>query len=75
MFGYYCRLLEAPQLWDKVGLHDDCASLVKQLHEVREVRNVVLHFNISTMPPGDIQKLRTLAPFFRSRVHQPGTLS
>ena len=71
MFGDYCRLLEAPSLWDKLGLHDDRAVFVKQLHEVRKVRNDVMHFNISKLPAGDIQKLRTLAPFFRSRAHPP----
>ena len=39
MFGDYCRLLEAPHLWNKLGLHDDRAIFVKQLHEVRKVRN------------------------------------
>ena len=71
MFGDYCRLLEAPHLWDKLGLQDDRAIFVKQLHEVREVRNDVMHFNISKPPARDIEKLRTLAPFFRSRAHRP----
>ena len=71
MFGEYCRLLEAPDLWGKLGLHDDRAIFVKQLHEVRKVRNDVMHFNISKLPARDIQKLRTLAPFFRSRAHAP----
>ena len=71
MFGDYCRLLEARHLWDKLGLPDDRATFVKQLHEVREVRNDVMHFNISKLPARDIQKLRTLAPFFRSRAHPP----
>ena len=71
MFGDYCRLLETPHLWDKLGLHEDRATFVKQLHEVREVRNDVMHFNISELPTRDIQKLRTLAPFFRSRAHPP----
>ena len=70
-FGGYCRLLEAPHLWDKLDLHDDRATFVKQLHEVREVRNDVMHFNVGNVDTTDIQKLRTLAPFFRSRAHPP----
>ena len=70
-FGDYCRLLEEPKRWDKLGLHDDRVTFVKQLHEVRKVRNDVMHFNFDKPSTSDIQKLRTLAPFFRSRAHPP----
>lgn len=69
--GNYCRLMESPRLWNKLDLYDDRATFVKQLHEVRKVRNDVMHFNITTQRASDIQKLRTLAPFFRSRAHPP----
>ena len=70
-FGDYCRLLETPRLWEKLGLHDDRATFVRQLDQVREIRNKVMHFNIIELPTNDIQKLSTLAPFFRSRAHPP----
>ena len=70
-FGDYCRLMESPILWERLSLYDDRATFVQQLHEVREVRNHVMHFNITRHPAKDIQKLRTLAPFFRSRAHPP----
>ena len=70
-FGNYCRLMESPNLWEKLNLNDDRATFVKQLHEVREVRNDVMHFNFGRQRDADIQKLRTLAPFFRSRAHPP----
>ncbi len=70
-FGDYCRLMESPHLWEKLNLSDDHSTFVKQLHEVRGVRNDVMHFNFSRQRTSDIQKLRTLAPFFRSRAHPP----
>ena len=70
-FGDYCHLLEAPHLWAKLGLRDDRATFVRQLNEVRKVRNDVTHFNIDKPQEKDIQKLRTLAPFFRGRAHPP----
>ena len=68
-FGDYCRLLETPRLWQKLSLNDDRATFVRQLNEVREIRNKVMHFNTVELPTNEIQKLRTLAPFFRSRAH------
>ena len=70
-FGDYCRLLEEPKRWDKLGFQDDRVIFVEQLDEVRNVRNDVMHFNLNKPSTSDIQKLRTLAPFFRSRAHPP----
>ena len=70
-FGDYCHLLEEPNRWDKLGLQDDRVTFVEQLHEVRKVRNDVMHFNLNKPSTSDIQKLYTLAPFFRSRAHPP----
>ena len=70
-FGDYCRLLEEPERWGKLGLKDDRVAFVAQLQEVRRVRNEVMHFNFNRSSAGDIQKLRALAPFFRSRAYPP----
>ena len=66
-FGGYCRLLQDPKRWSKLNLQDDRATFVKQLNEVRKIRNYVMHSNFDKLSAGDIRKLRTLAPFFRSR--------
>lgn len=70
-FGGYCRLLEDPKRWNKLDLQDDRATFVKQLNEVRKIRNDVMHFNFKKPSADDIQKLRTLSPFFRSRAYPP----
>ena len=70
--GDYCRLLEEPGRWAKLGLQDDRATFVEQLQEVRRVRNEVMHFNFNRSSTSDILKLRVLAPFFRSRAYPPG---
>ena len=71
-FGDYCRLLEEPKRWAKLELQDDRATFVRQLDEVRKVRNDVMHFNFNGPSASDLQKLRALAPFFRSRAYPPG---
>ena len=72
-FGDYCRLLEEPRRWLKLELQDDRATFVAQLDEVRKVRNDVMHFNFNGPSTSDLQKLRSLAPFFRSRAYPPGS--
>ena len=72
-FGDYCRLLEKPDLWARLELPDDRETFVRQLHAVRNIRNDVMHFNLGRSSEDDVQKLRTLAPFFRSRAYIPRT--
>ena len=72
-FGDYCRLLEKPDLWARLELPDDRETFVRQLHAVRNIRNDVMHFNLVRSSEDDVQKLRTLAPFFRSRAYIPRT--
>ena len=70
-FGDYCRILEKPELWDRLELQDDRDTFVRQLDEVRLIRNDVMHFNLGRSSVNTIGKLRTLAPFFRSRANYP----
>ncbi len=70
-FGNYCRLLQTPDNWSKLGIQDDQSVFVEQLNQVKDIRNDVMHFNFANTSRNEVQKLRTLAPFFRSRAHPP----
>ena len=49
---------EQEDLWAKVGLNFDKATLTKVLHGVREIRNKVMHFSPDGLPPEDVSKLK-----------------
>ena len=63
--GEYCRLIENQERWDRLGLHVDRAVFVQQLHDVREIRNNVMHFNPDGLEPKAIRTLREMTRFFR----------
>lgn len=44
-FGQYVRILENPEKFEKLQLNIDRTLFVKQLEEVREIRNDVMHFD------------------------------
>ncbi len=63
--GAYCRLLEPPEHWERLGLHIDRKSFVKRLDYIREIRNDVMHFNPDGLAHEDLMKLRNFAGVFR----------
>ena len=56
--GEYVRLLEEPQRWDKTGWQVERKIFVKELNEVRELRNEVLHFSPDPLSEDQIAQLR-----------------
>lgn len=44
-FGEQVRILENPDNWALLGLELDRAAVVRQLHEVRVLRNRIMHFD------------------------------
>jgi hypothetical protein len=44
-FGEYVRILENPGNWDKLKWNLDRRTFVEALHEVRILRNEVMHFS------------------------------
>ena len=68
-FGDYCRLLEDPSRWERLNLQFDKTVLVKQLHEIRDIRNNVMHFNPDGLDPEDVRKLRNASHFFQRLAH------
>ena len=67
-FGEYCRILENPENWSKLNLNIDRRTFVESLHQVREIRNSIMHFN-----PGDTDEdtntLRAVAQFLEGLAH------
>lgn len=61
-FGEYCRILENRDYWGRFGLNINRQIFVESLHQVREIRNSIMHFN-----PGDTDEdtktLRAVAQF------------
>lgn len=64
--GEYCRLLEDKENWGKLNLNIDRVQFIEQLHEVRQIRNDVMHFNPDPddVSEDEIKKLRGIARFF-----------
>ena len=67
-FGDYCRLLENPEYWGRLGLSIDRATFAKHLDAVREIRNDVMHFDPDGLELEDETVLKDLARFFRRLV-------
>ena len=63
-FGDYCRLLEDPTRWEKLSLKFERTVFVELLHEIRNIRNNVIHFNPNGLVPEDVRKLRNTSRFF-----------
>lgn len=57
-FGEYLRLLEKPERWDKLELSVNRELFIKELDEIRRIRNDVMHFDPDGIPDEDIEKLR-----------------
>ena len=68
-FGDYCRLLEDPTRWEKLGLQFDRAVFVKLLHDIRDMRNNVMHFNPDGLDPAEVLRLRNASRFIQRLAH------
>jgi hypothetical protein len=64
-FGEYVRLLENPERWDKLTLALDRATFVKDLEEVRGIRNDVMHFDPEGIDDRGLKKLRDFVTFLQ----------
>src|ERR1019366_2775504 len=64
-FGEYVRLLQRPQVWQRLSLNIDQASLTVQLEEVRQIRNDVMHFDPDPMTTKQLDALKNAAKFMQ----------
>ena len=63
--GGYCRLLQKPANWEKLGLNFGQKQFVARLEAVREIRNEVMHFRPDGLDLEQQQVLQGLVEFFR----------
>ena len=63
--GGYCRLLQKPVNWEKLGLRFGQKQFVARLEAVREIRNEVMHFRPDGLDLEQQQVLQGLVEFFR----------
>ena len=64
--GEYLRLVENPDRWMKLGINIERETFVKQLEEIRRIRNDVMHFDPDGIPEEDIGRLRDFVRLMRS---------
>lgn len=67
-FGGYCRLIENPGAWEKLGLNIDRASFSARIDAVRSIRNEIVHFSADDLRPSDVEFLHKTAQFCRKLV-------
>src|SRR5260370_12494544 len=61
--GEAARLLEDPAGWDRLGWGLDRSIFIKQLHDIRLIRNEIMHFSPD---PLDEEQIRKIELFLRS---------
>jgi predicted transcriptional regulator len=64
-FGEYVILLEKPERWHKIGLNIDRATFVKDLKDVNQIRNDVMHFDPDGISPDDLINLQKTSRFLQ----------
>ncbi|GAF87394.1 unnamed protein product, partial [marine sediment metagenome] len=64
-FGEYIRIIENPERWEKLQVNLDRATVVKRLHEVRDIRNDVMHFRPDGAAPEELILLKDTAIFLQ----------
>jgi CBS domain-containing protein len=64
-FGEHARLLEDPSRWGRLGWRIDRALFLERLHQVREIRNEVMHFSPDPLDADDVEKLKGFIRWLR----------
>jgi hypothetical protein len=64
-FGEYLRLLQNPNVWGRLSLSIDQASMTSQLDEVRVIRNDVMHFDPDPMTSDQLDVLKNTSKFMQ----------
>ena len=61
--GECVRLLENPKYWDRLGIPVHRATFIKDLDQVRNIRNDVMHFDPEGIGNDDLRRLREFVAF------------
>lgn len=65
-FGQYLKIIEDKRNFDKLQLNIDRKIVIKQLEEVRKIRNDVMHFDPDGITPENLALLRKTANFLHT---------
>lgn len=71
-FGQYIRIIENNDTWTLLKLPFDKVDFVKDLHQIREIRNSVMHFHPDKLLKTDLSLLRRISKFLKDyikRIH------
>ncbi|MGH8930159.1 MAG: hypothetical protein ACRDZO_05860 [Egibacteraceae bacterium] len=63
--GEQVRLLERPECWQRMGWQIDKKVFVETLHEIRVLRNEVMHFSPDPLEDHQVAKLRNFIKWLR----------
>ena len=63
--GEFILLLQRPEIWARMNLIVDRTLFTNPLHEVREIRNEVMHFDRDRMTDTQLRTLKRAAHFMR----------
>jgi restriction system protein len=69
--GEYVRLLEEPRRWNRLGWGLDRVIFVTELHEVRQIRNEIMHFSPDPLDDDQIRKIELFLRSLRRLDPQP----
>ena len=64
-FGDYLGIFRNTSSWSKLGLAADGGIVARELDNVRQIRNDVMHFNSDGLPEAQMRSLRRFANFLR----------
>ena len=67
-FGEYIRLIDNHDQWKRLQINLDRTIVVEQLHDVRKIRNDVMHFRPDGTAPEDIKLLKETATFLQQAI-------
>jgi hypothetical protein len=67
--GEYLRLLGSSQRWEKLAIRIDRSTFVKDLDNVRRIRNEVMHFDPEGLDTRDLTELRDFVGLLQ-RIHR-----
>lgn len=63
-FGEYIALMENPKQWERIGLKSvDRTLFIQSLHEVREIRNDIMHFDPEGIDYTSRAKLKAMGDY------------
>lgn len=64
-FGEYLRLIENEDRWSKLGLKIARKTFIKNLDDIRQIRNDIMHFDPDGIAPADLSRLRLFSQFLQ----------